>query len=405
MTTAATALPGTSQADADRFQTASVTTVTAGHAVNDTYTAFLPPLLPPLIQEFSLTTTQAGLLSVFLQWPSVLQPFIGYRADRLNLRLLVILAPAVTGIAMSLLGIAPSYAWLGILLIIAGISSAGIHAVGPVIAGGLSGNKLGRGMGFWMVGGGLGYTIGPLILVTTIQTGGLQDTPWLMLGGLVTSAVLYFRLRDTSTAAPAGSQSRPWRQAVRAMQPVLIPALGITVARSFMSAAFGTYLPTFLSREGSTLWFAGAAFSVFEGAGMVGALTAGALSDRLGRRRVITMSLLVASPLMVAFLLVSGFARLPILIALGFTSLSLMPVLMALMQEQFPENRALANGIFLGFNFILQSTATVIMGLVGDHFGLRSAYMFAAIIPLVGLPLVRLLPSGNRRAEVEGHAC
>jgi FSR family fosmidomycin resistance protein-like MFS transporter len=274
-----------------------------------------------------------------------------------------------------------------------------------VIAGGLSGSKLGRGMGFWMVGGGLGYTIGPLILVTTIQTGSLQDTPWLMLGGLVTSAVLYVRLRDTSTAAPAGSESRPWRQAVRAMQPVLIPALGITVARSFMSAAFGTYLPTFLSREGSTLWFAGAAFSVFEGAGMVGALTAGALSDRLGRRRVITMSLMVASPLMVAFLLVGGFARLPILIALGFTSLSLMPVLMALMQEQFPENRALANGIFLGFNFILQSTATVIMGLMGDHFGLRSAYIFAAIIPLVGLPLVRLLPAGNRHAEVEGHAC
>ena len=45
-----------------------------------------------------------------------------------------------------------------------------------------------------MVGGGLGYTIGPLILVTTIQTAGIQAMPWLMLGGLVTSAVLYVRL-------------------------------------------------------------------------------------------------------------------------------------------------------------------------------------------------------------------
>jgi FSR family fosmidomycin resistance protein-like MFS transporter len=398
MTTLAPVVPSAANPDAERFRTDGVLTLTGGHAVNDTYTAFLPPLLPSLIQEFGLSTAQAGLLSVFLQWPSVLQPLIGYQADRLNLRYLVILAPAVTGIAMSLLGVAPSYAWLGILLIVAGISSAGIHSVGPVIAGGMSGSKLGRGMGFWMVGGGLGYTIGPLILVTTIQTRGLQGMPWLLLGGLVTSAVLYGRLRDTSSFAPGGEASRPWRQAVRAMRPVLIPALGITVARSFMSAAFGIYLPTFLSREGNTLWIAGAAFSLFEAAGMVGALTAGALSDRLGRRRVIATSLLITPPLMLAFLLIGGLARIPILLALGFGVLSMMPVLMAMMQEQFPENRALANGIFLGFSFIIQATATVFLGVLGDRFGLYSAYIFAAIVPLIGLPLVLLLPKGNQRS-------
>jgi FSR family fosmidomycin resistance protein-like MFS transporter len=400
MTTLATTIPSAASADAERFQTAGVVTVTGGHAVNDTYTSFLPPLLPSLIQSFGLSNTQAGLLSVFLQWPSVLQPFIGYLADRANLRYLVILAPAITGIAMSLLGVAPSYAWLGILLLIAGLSSAAIHSVGSVIAGGLSGYKLGRGMGYWMVGGGLGYTIGPLILVTTIQTVGIQAMPWLMLGGLVTSGVLYVRLRDVTSCTPDYDASRPWRQAVRAMRPVLIPALGITMVRSFMSAAFGTYLPTFLRWEGSTLWIAGAAFALFEGAGMVGALTAGALSDRLGRRRVITISLLVASPLMGAFLVFSGPARIPILLALGFTALSLMPVLMAMMQEQFPENRALANGIFLGFSFVIQATATVILGLLSDRFGMRSAYIFAAVIPLVGLPLVRQLPKEERRAAL-----
>jgi MFS family permease len=66
--------------------------------------------------------------------------------------------------------------------------------------------------------------------------------------------------------------------------------------------------------------------------------------------------------------------------------------------ETRPENRALANGVFLGFNFIIQSTATVILGMLGDRFGLRTAYVFAAIIPLMGLPLVTLLPNGYRRA-------
>ena len=60
MTTLAPAIPGAARADAERFQTTGVVTVTAGHAVNDTYSSFLPPLLPSLIQVFSLSNTQAG---------------------------------------------------------------------------------------------------------------------------------------------------------------------------------------------------------------------------------------------------------------------------------------------------------------------------------------------------------
>lgn len=393
MTTLSQAIPGAAPAEAEQFQTAGVITVSGGHAVHDVYTSFLPPLLPALIQEFSLSTARAGLLSVFLQWPSVLQPFIGYLADHANLRYLVILAPAVTGVAMSLLGIAPSYAVLGMLLVVTGLSAAGIHSVGPVIAANLAGRKLGRAMGFWMVGGGLGYTIGPLIVVATLQWGGLRATPWLMIGGIVTSAVLFVRLRDVSSYVPGRDHSRPWRQALRAMRPVLIPVLGITAARSFMSAALGTYLPLFLKGEGESLWFAGAALSVVEAAGMAGALTVGSLSDRLGRRRLLAITLATAPPLMAAFLVFSGPARFSTLLALGFTAVSIMPLIMALLQESFPENRALANGIFLGFNFMLQAVATVFLGLLGDRFGLRAAYIFSAIAPLAGLPLVLLLPA------------
>ena len=240
-----------------------------GHAVHDTYTAFLPPMLPLLIQKFALSTAQAGLLSVFLQWPSVAQPFIGYLADHINLRYLVICAPAITGIAMSLLGIAPSYVVLAMLLIVVGIGAAGLHAVGPVIVGNVAGSKLGRGMGLWMVGGGLGYTVGPLLIVAVLERWSLQGTPWLMLGGFLASAVLYLRLRDVSSYSAKFHQARPWREALQVMRPLLAPVIGITVARSFMSSAMTTYLPTFLSREGNSLWFAGAALSIYEAAGMV----------------------------------------------------------------------------------------------------------------------------------------
>ena len=80
------------------FQADRVATIAAGHVVHDTYTSFLPPLLPRFIADLSLSRTEAGVLTVFMQVPSLLQPFIGHLADRLSLRYLVILAPAATGV-------------------------------------------------------------------------------------------------------------------------------------------------------------------------------------------------------------------------------------------------------------------------------------------------------------------
>jgi FSR family fosmidomycin resistance protein-like MFS transporter len=379
--------------DEERFQTGRVATIAASHAVHDTYTAFLPSLLPVFIANLSLSTTGAGLLQVFIQWPSLLQPLIGHLSDRVSLRYLVILAPAVTGIMMSLLGIAPSYAVLAMLLIVAGLSSASIHAVAPVMAGRLSGRSLGRGMGFWMVGGELGRTLGPIVIVTAIRLLTLEGTPWLMIGGLLASIMLYLRLRDVPGRPLEPDQGVPWREALGGTRSIVIPLVGITVVRAFVVAALATYLPTFLTREGVNLWLAGAALSVFQIGGVIGALVAGSVSDRLGRGRVLLVSMVSTSLLMFVFMSITGWFQFPVLLALGFTSLSAVPVLMALVQESFPENRALANGVFMAVTFVIQSGAVVIMGVVGDLFGLRLAYTASAVILLAGVPLVLLLPA------------
>ena len=378
--------------EAERFQTDRVLTISAGHAVHDTYTAFLAPLLPAFIANLALSKTEAGILTVFVQGPSLLQPFIGHLADRVSLRYLVILAPSVTAAMMSLLGVAPGYGALALLLMVAGLSSASLHAVAPVIAGNLSGRRLGRGMGFWMVGGELGRTLGPIVIVSAVRLLGLEGTPWLMIGGFLASAILYVRLKDVPTQPANAGQGLPWRQALRSMGPLLLPLVGIIVARSFMTRSLTTYLPTFLSEEGAALWLAGASLSLLEAGGVVGALLGGTMSDRLGRRLVLFVSMLITPLLMFAFLTTDGWLQFPLLLTMGFTALSVTPVLMALVQESFSENRALANGVYMSFSFILGSAVVVVLGAMGDLFGLRLAFTASAVITLLGLPLILLLP-------------
>ncbi len=377
---------------AGTFQTGGVTLISAGHGVHDTYTAFLPTLLPGLIARFALSTARAGLLSVFLQWPSVLQPFMGYVADRADLRLFIVLAPGITATAMSLLGVAPAYGVLAVLLIIAGLSSAGLHAVGPVAVGYLSGRRLGQGMSFWMVGGELGRTVGPLVIAAAVTAYGLQGTAWLLVGGWLASAALFLALRRRQMRASQATEPRPWRQALRIMRPVLVPLTILLATRAFLVSAVTTFLPTFLSREGATLWLAGGALSVVQAAGTVGALLGGSLSDRTGRRMILALSLAGGPLLTLLFLNVSGWMQLPILAVLGFMLLSNTPVIMAIVQESFPQNRALANGIYMAVMFLLHAASVVGVGLMGDLVGLRTAFAISAGVGLIGLPLVWRLP-------------
>ena len=379
--------------EAEQFQTDGVLTVSAGHAVHDTYTAFLAPLLPAFIANLALSKTEAGLLSVFMQGPSLLQPFIGHLADRVNLRYFVVLAPTVTAVMMSLLGVAPGYGVLALLLMVTGLSSASLHAVAPVIAGNLSGRSLGRGMGFWMVGGELGRTLGPIVIVSAVRLLTLEGTPWLMIGGFLASAVLYVRLKDVPTRPTNVGQGLPWRQALRSMGPLLVPLVGIIVARLFMVRSLTTFLPIFLSEEGADLWLAGASLSLLEAGGVVGALLGGTMSDRLGRRLVLFVSMLTTPLLIFAFLTIDSWLKFPLLLLMGFTALSVTPVIMALVQESFPENRALANGVYMSLSFVLGSVVVVVLGALGDLFGLRMAFTASAVITLLGLPLMLFLPN------------
>jgi FSR family fosmidomycin resistance protein-like MFS transporter len=388
--------------DGARFSSARILTISVGHAVHDAYSAFLPPLLPYLISRFSLSITRAGLLGLFLQAPSILQPAIGNLADRRSLRWAVVVAPAVTGTLMSLLGIAPSYGTLAALLLVTGLSSACLHAVGPVMAGRLSGQRLGRGMSLWMVGGELGRTIGPLALVTAIASLDMSHIYWLAIAGWATSIVLLLLSRGMPSSSSPADTRLPWQPALRGMRALLLPLAGVITTRAFMNAALSTFLPTFMREEGSSLWVAGAALSILEGAGVLGALLGGSLSDRLGRRFILGITMVGPAVLMVLFLSVSDAPRLAVLPFLGLTTFAATPVMLAIVQETHTQNRALANGLYMLLSFVIRAIVVVLVGALGDWVGLRNAFLCSAALMLLGTPLVFLIPIKKARPAQDG---
>ena len=152
-----------------KFQTGNVLTISFGHFMHDVYTSFLAPILPLLIQNLGISMYQAGILDVVRKSPSLLNPFIGIIADKICVRYFVILAPAITAIGMSLLGIMPNYWALVAMLFLVGISNTLFHIPAPVIIKQTSANQVGLGMSYFMLGGELSRTVGPLLITATIS--------------------------------------------------------------------------------------------------------------------------------------------------------------------------------------------------------------------------------------------
>ena len=378
-----------SKATESEFQAEQVLTIAGGHFVHDVYSAFLAPLLPLIIEKLSLSLTLAGSLSAFMQFPSILTPFIGHLSDKYNLRYLVILAPALTATFMSAIGLAPNYAFLALILLVAGLSSAFFHAPAPAMVAHISSQRVGKGMSWFMAGGELARTIGPLVAVWAVSTWALDGMFRVVVVGWATSAILFWRLRDI----PVGARKNGSLQSILPkLRTLFLPLSVVIFFRMFMVVCMTTYLPIFMSLNGSTLFLAGASLSILEFAGVIGALSGGTISDRLGRKSVLMVITVLAPLLMIAFLNVSGWLLVPVLLLYGFVSIAPSPVFLALIQDHFPENRAVSNGLYISMNFLLRSLAMVLVGIAGDAFGLQAAFMWSALLSMLGLAGIVMLP-------------
>lgn len=379
------------------FETSKVLTISIAHFVHDVYSSFLAPILPLIIEKLSISYSAAAALTLVQRIPSLLNPLIGIIADKVSIRYLLIIAPSITVVSMSLLGFAPTYSFLLVLLFFMGIGSALFHVPAPVMVKKVSGDRVGLGMSFFMVGGEGARGVAPLIIVGAVDLWGLEGTFRLIPFGLTASLLLFLKFRnikiseDLKKKKESGAFSA-FKAHYKFFKIIIVIMFFQTLFRSGITA----FLPTYITSDSGDLWLGTIALSVFQGAGAFGTLAFGALSDKMGRRRILLFIAAISPFFLIGFIFAPPVLGIILLLILGFIIFGSQPIMMAIVNELKSERPAFLNGIYFTINFITSGIAVLLAGALADFMGFRNMYLITAVCSFVTIYFIYRLPIARR---------
>ena len=363
------------------------------HFVGDFYNSFIIPLLPLFIDKFALTLAQAGLitgLSRFLAF--VVQPPVGYLADRYPSRLFALGGPLLVMVFIPLTGITP-YFWLLVLCVCLGsVGSSMFHPTAAGMVEPYAGKHFGLAMSIFGTGGTLSFAIGPLFISWLVGRYGLSATPFSMVLGLTVWVFLFI-----TVPVPQAStiKSRGFFNSLKEIfGPVWLPIILILLVmalRAFAGQSFQTFFPVMAARQGYSLVAIGALVSLFAVAGTPSGLLAGHLSDRIGFKPVFMLALLLATPNMLALLYLPGNWIFLFAFLAGFFIMAPMPLGIALAQRLAPRGKSMASSLMMGLAYGTGGLLTPLTGKLADIFSIQPVLAAIAFIPLLTALLIYYL--------------
>ncbi len=373
-----------------KFQKAKVLTISFAHLSHDIFSSFLAPLLPLLIAKLEMSLFMAAFLDIARRIPALLNPFFGLIAEKTGVKYFVILTPAITAICMTLVGLASSYVVLFILLFVAGISAALFHVPSPTMIKESSGDKVGTGMSFFMVGGELARTIGPLVATAGVSMWGLEGIYRLMPLGIIASIILYIKLKDFDTNRPIRKKKEKGdtKKLLKKYFPFFIVMGSFILFQSGMKSALTLYLPVYLVNQGESLWYAGISLSILQSFGVLGTLAAGNLSDKIGRKHTLVIASIGSAISMGLFIYFDTIFILPLV---GLFLFATGPVLMATVQDTNSHMPTFMNSMYMSINFGVSAIIVFGVGLLGDNVGLDLTYIICNIVAIGCIPMAFLV--------------
>jgi len=373
-----------------QFKKSEVLTISTAHFMHDVYSSFLAPLLPLLIEKLGMSLFMTAFLDIARRIPSLFNPFFGLLAEKTGLKYFVILTPAITAISMSLVGLANSYVMLLILIFVAGISAALFHVPSPTMIKEASGERVGTGMSFFMVGGESARTLGPLIVTGAVSLWGLEEIYRLMPLGIVASIILYIKLKDfdTKRAIQKPKEKGDTKKLLKTYKLFFFVLGGFLLFQSAMKSALTLYLPVYLVNQGESLWYAGISISILQFFGVIGTLISGSISDKIGKK---TTLIIASTGSVLSMMLFISFGSIFLLPLIGLFLFATGPVLMATVQSTSSHMPTFMNSMYMSINFGVSAAIVFFVGLLGDIYGLHITYIICNIIAIGCIPMAFLL--------------
>jgi len=369
------------------------------HFIGDFYVSFINPLLPEFVEKFSLSLTEVGLITGISRLLAfIIQPSTGYLADHYRTRFFILGGPLLSIIFVSLIGVVPSFPMLLACVALGSIGSSMYHPTAAGMVSTFSGSHPGLSMSLFNMGGTLAFGLGPLFITFLVGRLGLSVSPLTMILGL---AVMIFPYRTVPRPEEEGLRHLGFLGSIQGVfsdvwKPILLIWI-ISVIRSFVTQAFGTFIPVLCAQEDYSLLSIGLIVSIYNIAGAISGLIAGDLSDRIGYKPIFYASSLLSTISLLMFLyLPGGWIHMSAFFS-GFFIMAVMPLTVAMGQELAPRGRSMISSLMMGLAFGAGGMMTPLAGHFADLFSIRSVLTALALLPVLIVPLIYFLPEKRHR--------
>ena len=375
------------------------------HLLNDSMQAVITAIFPILEKSMNLNYLQLGFISFALNMTSsVMQPVVGWYADRKPRPFVLPIGLGFTLIGMLGLAFANNYVYVVLSVIFVGLGSAAFHPEGSRVAYLAAGPRRGLAQSIYQVGGNTGSALGPvmtaLIFVPMGQFGAIWFTAVAALAIVVLLYVASWYQRQLGVnpriIKPKAVKKSINPERVKKVRFAMAVLVLLVFARSWYHASISNFYPLFLIKEyGITTEAAMSYLFAFSIMGVVGTFLGGPLADKFGRRNLIMLSMLGATPLAVFLPYANLSWAYAILIINGFILLSSFSVTVVYAQELVPGNIGMVSGLIVGLAFGMGAIGSVALGALGDMFGLKTVMILGSLLPLLGI-FTAFLPSDEK---------
>lgn len=384
----------------DRTAFAVLFAISFSHLLNDLIQSLIPAIYPILKDTLRLDFSQIGLITLTFQLTaSVLQPFIGFYADKRSRPYSLAFGMGMSLLGLLLLSAAQSYAVLLLAAALVGLGSAIFHPESSRVARMASGGRFGLAQSVFQVGGNAGSALGPLLAAFIVVPRGQTSIAWFSLAALLAIIVLvriggWYKRRVLVTAGKAALKRETGTTLPRRTILVSIVILMILVfSKNFYTASLTNYLSFYLiDRFGLSVQQAQAYLFVYLGAVALGAVLGGPVMDRVGRKYVIWFSILGALPFTLALPYVGLVWTGVLLVLVGLIMSASLSAIVVYAQELVPGRVGTMSGLFLGLSFGMGGLGAALLGELADRTSIGFVYQVCAYLPAIGL-VAALLPS------------